>query len=701
MLRAKLRIRSTIVVMFAVLTFPLFFAIVALNYSSNEEAARSNAYVLIERFHDEANDSIESLLTPIKSMITSATVVGNQQADFYTSNRSLQYLLSILHHSNKIFSIYVGREDGSFRQARQVSADVKIQGKLPPPDVKYAYRWIEADGKPLIDRYSFLNAKDQPIGTSEAPTLYDPRSRLWYQQTVSEHQLIITDPEVFAALGLIGFTIAAPIYNDGRITGVAAADLTLDGLSQFLAEHKISKGTLSYILNARNEVMASSDGAQTYEDNGSQVSLRHITGMNGQLPSVAFSTRPRDGGADQPYEFTFEGKTYVASWATTSKNIGKNWQFFTITPLEDFTAVFDKNNRNLLFWGALVIIIDVLAMYLLAKTISKPLERLATNVGRIERLEIDKVETLDSKISEISVLVKAIDTLGSTVESFAAFVPIGLVRQLVGSNRKLELGGHSRFLTIFFSDLEAFSTLSEEVPTQELMRRVSAYLELVTHAINAENGTIDKFIGDGVMAFWGAPALLDQHALHACLAALRIQHEMDALNERWKADDYKPLRVRIGMHSDAVLVGNIGCRERVGYTVMGDGVNVAARLEGVNKQYGTRICISHSVFKEAGERLCVRPIDEVTVKGRRGKIAIYELLGAYGAGPELEPDAAIEQLCSMTRSAHQALIQNDLELARARYEEILVAFPGDRVATELLKRLVTTDSRRIPSPVED
>jgi len=300
------------------------------------------------------------------------------------------------------------------------------------------------------------------------------------------------------------------------------------------------------------------------------------------------------------------------------------------------------------------------------------------------------------------VLSKAIDTLGATVKSFAAFVPVGLVRQLLNSDHKLVLGGHSRFLTIFFSDLEAFSTLSEAVPTQELMMRVSAYLEIVTKAVNDEAGTIDKFIGDGVMAFWGAPALLEDHAWRACVAALRIRQGMDELNERWQREELRTLNIRIGIHSDAVLVGNIGSHERMGYTVIGDGVNVAARLEGINKEYGTRICISHSVFKEAGERLCVRPIDDVAVKGRRGKIAIYELMGAYGAYPELEPDPATVRLCRLTRLAHEALVVDDVALALSRYQEILAEFPGDTVSRELVRQLAGMDpARRMPVQAAD
>jgi adenylate cyclase len=188
------------------------------------------------------------------------------------------------------------------------------------------------------------------------------------------------------------------------------------------------------------------------------------------------------------------------------------------------------------------------------------------------------------------------------------------------------------------------------------------------------------------MAFWGAPALLEDHAWRACVAALRIQQGMDKLNEQWRAQGLKPLNLRIGIHSDAVLVGNVGSAERMSYTVVGDGVNVAARLEGINKEYGTRICISHSVFKEAGERLCVRPVDEVAVKGRRAKIPVYELLGAYGAGAELEPDAAGQRLADLTRSAYMAWTSEDTA-ARDLYKRVLCEFPDDSVARTIVTRV--------------
>jgi adenylate cyclase len=672
------------------LTVPVFFAIVVVTYLSNERIARSNADQLVERFRTDAIANIQHDFDPIKSLVRSAAAVGADQPDFYSDNRSLGYLFSIVQHSDKIVSMYVGLADGSFRQSRRIEPTVEVQGKLPPPDARYADRWIEAAprGTAPTDHYLFLDAQRKEVGKSEQVTAYDPRVRLWYRMTQQAGVPVITDPDVFAVLGLIGFTVAAPIFNDGRMLGVAAADITLDGLSEYLAERKISPGTMSFILDHQGRVIANSERAKTYTNYNGRVELQHITSFGNDVPAIAFSARPRDSDRlEKLFSFTHAGRDYVASLTTLPPDFGKRWQLFVVTPLGDFTEAFQEHNNRLLLFGVIAIVLQILIIYFLSSVISAPLEKLARKVARIQDLEGESLPPLESPIREVAVLSRAIDTLDAAVKSFAAFVPVGLVKQLLESDQKLELGGHSRFLTIFFSDLEAFSTLSEEVPSQELLLRVSAYLGVVTKAVNEEAGTIDKFIGDGVMAFWGAPALLDDHAAHACFAALRIRRGMEALNARWQDNGLKPLNVRIGIHSDAVLVGNIGSKERMSYTVMGDGVNVAARLEGINKEYGTRITISHPVFKEAGDRLCVRPIDDVAVKGRRAKIPIYELMGAYGLGFEFEPDQATVRLCRLTRTAYEALAAENVSLALERYRTILAEYPDDPVASEMARRL--------------
>ena len=239
--------------------------------------------------------------------------------------------------------------------------------------------------------------------------------------------------------------------------------------------------------------------------------------------------------------------------------------------------------------------------------------------------------------------------------------------------------------------------MAENMPSRDLLARMSTLLELVSKAVHEELGTIDKFVGDGVMAFWGAPGLLDDHAWHACVAALRIQRALDDLNGKWRDAGVPQMRVRIGIHSDAVLVGNVGSQERMSYTVIGDGVNIAARLEGINKIYGTLTCISHDTFREAGDRLCVRP----DRRGRRqGPACAHRDLRAAGclrcrrgAGAVARGDRSSPAL---TRLAFEALVGGDHATALARYRDVLEIAPSDRVA-----EAARPASERLPRPRRD
>ncbi|WP_420404282.1 adenylate/guanylate cyclase domain-containing protein [Nisaea sp.] len=677
--------------MFIILTLPVFLTIVATNYVSNQEAARSYVEKLLVRFNNEAIDNIEQLFEPIKSLVRSAAALGTLDPEFYSSNRSIAYLFSTLEHSDVIISAYIGLENGSFRQARQIDPEVDVQGKPPPAGTRYADRWIERNpGKVPVDHYIFLDRERRELGRSEQETSYDPRARLWYKTALESGGLSVSDVDVFAVLDLVGFTVGAPFYGpDGVVRGVAAADITLDGLSDYLAESVVSPGTLSFILDHQGGVIANSQQMKTYGSRAGRPELQHIASLENDLPAVAFGVRPRD--REGMYLFEHEGKEYVASLTTLPASFGKAWQLFVVTPFSDFTGGLEKQNRQLLIFGLVAVAVQIVIIYILSGVISAPLERLAVKVMKIKDLDAASPLSLQTPIREVALLGRAVDTLDKTVKSFASFVPVSLVRQLLDTDQKLELGGNNRFLTIFFSDIEGFTKLSESLPSKQLLQQVSVYFETVTRAIKLERGTIDKFIGDGVMAFWGAPAMLDDHATHACFAALRIQREMDILNESCLAQELPALKVRIGIHSDAVLVGNVGSSDRMSYTVMGDGVNHASRLEAINKEYGTRICISHTVFKEAGDRLCVRPIDEVAVKGRRSKIPIYELLGAYDLAPEFEPDEKTEQLCRMTREAYDSLVAENLPDALARYRAILAVYPGDPVATAMARRLEAAD----------
>jgi adenylate cyclase len=238
---------------------------------------------------------------------------------------------------------------------------------------------------------------------------------------------------------------------------------------------------------------------------------------------------------------------------------------------------------------------------------------------------------------------------------------------------------------VLFTDLKDFSTLSEQMAPNDLLAQLSAYFEVVSNAIAEEFGTVDKFIGDGIMAFWGAPIYRNDHVLRGCCGAMRAARRTEQLNADWSTQRRPPLQLRIGLHCADVLVGNVGSTERLSYTVMGDGVNVAARLEGINKNFGTTICISDSVVEAVGPSIVARPIRKVQVKGRKRKFMIYELLGIKASDdPELKASEYAAALCDRTGEASNYFERGELDHAGRQYENILRDFPNDPVARSLL-----------------
>ena len=253
--------------------------------------------------------------------------------------------------------------------------------------------------------------------------------------------------------------------------------------------------------------------------------------------------------------------------------------------------------------------IELFFIYFAASRLSRPVENVSRQLQEIESLRFDTPASLPSNIREIAKLESAASLLRTSLQSFSSFVPLDVVRQLIKSGIPLALGVEPRMLTVFFSDLENFSSHSETLAPADLLVQISTYLEEVSGAIAEEGGTVDKFIGDGVMAFWNAPVLRADHVLRGCAGALRAARRMERVNDVWETEGRPRIRIRIGLHCANVLVGNVGSSTRLSYTALGDGVNVAARLEGINKLFGTTICISDSIYEQVHTEILVATVE--------------------------------------------------------------------------------------------
>jgi len=219
---------------------------------------------------------------------------------------------------------------------------------------------------------------------------------------------------------------------------------------------------------------------------------------------------------------------------------------------------------------------------------------------------------------------------------FAQYMSETVIEHLLAHPEKLKLGGERRRVTLFFSDLAGFTTLSERLSPETVVGLLNDYLSAMTEIILTEEGTVDKFEGDAIMAFWGAPLDQEDQAVRACRAALAQQAALTELNRGVEARGLPPLKMRVGLHTGEAVVGNLGSQKRFDYTVIGDTVNLASRLEGLNKYYATAVMASEATVAEAAGALEFRELDLVAVKGREAPVKVFEVLARKGGlSPEM------------------------------------------------------------------
>ncbi|MEK6754561.1 MAG: CHASE2 domain-containing protein [Bacteroidota bacterium] len=212
---------------------------------------------------------------------------------------------------------------------------------------------------------------------------------------------------------------------------------------------------------------------------------------------------------------------------------------------------------------------------------------------------------------------------------FSHYISSAVVNELVANPEKAKLGGDRRELTVFFSDIAGFTSISEQFHTKPegLVELLNEYLDEMTAIILKHEGTLDKYEGDAIMAFWGAPIPQKDHALRTCLASLDMQKRLTQLRPKWKKEGKPALEVRCGINTGVMIVGNMGGKDRFDYTVIGDSVNLASRLEGANKQYGSNTMISDFTYQHVKDNVIVRELDLIQVKGKTEPVKVWELLG--------------------------------------------------------------------------
>ncbi len=626
----------------------------------------------LDLIHGNFEDEADSVMYKTDNYMRAAQLTAEITTELFDDpglelgldSEEARYLLKIVTTHPQISFCYFGDEQGNF-----------LQAGIPSRNELYTKRIRQTDGKAVTDFRYFDLSRNKLREESLPDTKYDPRERPWYKGAKASGKTYWTDPYIFFENGEPGITVACPVFNkDKTLKGVVAADIVLGGLSKFLNKINVSKNGLVFILDDKEQLIAYPDPKKMMAmENGV---ARNLKPRELKIPCVTEAVRNYEDKGEKLFSYDVAGTKYLACFAKFPPEFGKKWMFSIIAPEDDFLGPMKDTFRKILFLSLCILLASVLTAILLARQISRPIEQLAAEVLEVKNFNLDSHTEINSHIHEIQAMDSAIRAMKNSLKAFKVYVPATLVKQLIESGENVVIGGKDRELTLFFSDIADFTPISESIPPKDLMLQLSEYFDTVAQIIETEKGTVDKFIGDAVMAFWGAPLVNDDHAVMACRAALKCQKGIEVLNREWERKGWTPFHTRIGLHTSYNVVGNMGSKQRMNYTVLGEGVNLASRLEGVNKIYSTSIIISKSTHRYVQNRFICRILDQIAVKGNSQSVVIYELLTENNS-PESEK---LKVLADRFLDAYNLYLKRDWKTARDLFQSVLRDFPDDRVS---------------------
>lgn len=522
---------------------------------------------------------------------------------------------------------------------------------------------------------------------------YDPRTRPFYTSAARVKKRVFTPPYVFFEQSVPGITCALPhLGKDDRVLGVLTVDFDLNSLSSIVGKLKPSEHGRVFLFTGDGALIAHPTVALVEQSgHGAEGKLLRLGDVDDPVVH-AFEGR-REAGA---FSFRIGDEVFRGSVTPFRVDEGLDWFVAVAAPESDFMAGVRRNNTISLLVSLAALGVAIGIALVLANRVARPLAAIAGDMDDVGRLDLRDKPSEPSAFLEIARMDDALRRMKTSISSFARYVPRDVVRALLRSGGEAKLAGEVKTLTVFFSDIAGFTTLAETMAPDALVELLGGYFDESTRVLAEKRGTVDKFIGDGIMAFWGAPEELpggpNEHAALACEACLLYQRRIEEARragEPWA----EKVSVRIGLATGPALVGNIGSHERMNYTVMGDTVNLAARLEGLCKAYGVGILVAEATYVLARERVVGRPVDVVAVKGKALGTKVYELLAPRGSA-----DTKILHIEALAEEAFAAYLARDFSKCVAKLGEVLAERPSDTAAAVLKER--AEEYEKNPPPPE-
>lgn len=485
-----------------------------------------------------------------------------------------------------------------------------------------------------------------------------------------------------------GISVVTPVYDQmNAFIGAVSVNIRLDYLRRLIETIKLSPNGFVFIVENTGRLITFPDLVQYNTNN-----LQNIKNFPAHPEIQQSFLEFKKSGKDKNI-FTFNGSTYLAIYHPLYSFNGNQWFISAVAPMNDFVGEALSVHFNTMLIAFSIFIAGLILLSFFITIVTKPLKEISIEIEKIKDFKLDDSIPQETIIKEIQDIDDEIIAMKKSLRSFQKYVPSSLVRQLIETGEVARLGGSKKTLAVLFSDIEKFTTIAEKMTPDLLTQQISQYFDELTQIILSDNGTIDKYIGDAIMAFWGAPQSIDNPCFYAATAALSCVKRSNELNQQWKKEGKPVFITRIGMHIGDAIVGNLGSSERLNYTAIGDTINIANRLVGINKIYGTQIIISRLVYETLKNDFVMRKIDLVTLKGRVESNYIYELLSHNKKGLSFDFDHYIH----VFDRAFQYYQHRKWDQALGLFSECLKIFPEDTVAIVFMQR-ITQFQKNPPKP---
>jgi adenylate cyclase len=475
---------------------------------------------------------------------------------------------------------------------------------------------------------------------------YDPRKRAWYTglEGRPDGEVYWTAPYVFYTTQDLGITASIKWENAG-LTHVIMYDVLLTALTEFTQAEpqQVSKHSQIAIFTDKWEAI----GLPRHEkfsspDTIRQAFLHHVAQLGTPEFTAAVAEAKRNKKVVRSlqetkraiFPFTSLGEEWWAGVSAYPLGQARSLWTVILVPNQDLLAGIRQLRIYLLLATIIALAAALLYSFLLARRYSRPLEALAAQSRRISDLDFGVEEKIEARLKEFNQLREAQEQSLAALQSFSRYVPLEVVKKLVAKGEVAKIGGRLEVLTVLFSDIAGFTNISESMNPEALTRHLAEYFQAMIDILQEYSATVDKIVGDAIVAFWGAPVRVDNQAEQAVRAVLGCRSALQTLNQEWLTEGKPAFPTRFGLTRGPVVVGNIGSSNRLSYTVLGDTVNLASRLEGLNKLYGTTIIADESVYHDCPDRFEWRRLDRLVVFGKTQSTKIYEVLGEAGQVPD-------------------------------------------------------------------